>query len=626
MGGVAALGIAVACPTATAQTKVEAMASDATQKRYERKAALATMDIGLEASELELPVQYCKKVGKEMKCSPLANWRYTIDPVVEEAAAREIFDWIVTQRLDRILLQGDMVHMQTARTEHSIRVPHLAGFQFGVGEHESFRKTAEKWLDQRASRAVGSVLRKGVTARYKELPEQERGTFVANAAKGAGMPVEFVGKLMNSAYAFFVYLQRPTGTVTITEATRTIVRDGKKIEVKVWDTSVGLAANAKTLIYHYSTDTNRFEFYSELAGASGGGISSGRSFPTRPTSEDTYDLFKESVAVAIRAVGINLNTELKADDNFAIIFSADSVDGGNVGGDVGVIEDIRVDAPAVITRTIDGVKVEVGFVKAREVSLNCDERKPTQFELVSGESEVGDQLREHPWTGLMAGGGFEMASYTLTNFGGIAAKGGGAFKGLGIGLELDLGYAMNASFLSEVWLDLGGGLGFAAGGFDQLGDASPLLFKIQGGLAKRIYLASTGLFLSPGVQIGMLGMSATGTPSGGGSEMTHSVSSFVLTPGAQLGYNVSPNVQIVAHGGWAIPLTASGAVKVGDGDPEDVDAEADGGLRFGIIFDFHLPVVGPMARFYAKPSAVCREPREEEKAGEGGAGAGGDCR
>jgi hypothetical protein len=597
------------------QRKIKAVSADATQKRYERKAALAATDIGLDATQLELPVTYCRKAGDKTECSEIAKWRYTIDAKLEAAMAQELFDWIVTQRLDKILLNGDTATIQTGRTSKTVTVPHLAGFKFGEGTDVQFRDAAEDWLDKRAGRALGTVLEKGKVARYLELKDRERGTFMVDHAKAVGMPVEFVEKLMNSAFAFFVHVKRPDASVSISESTRTIIRKGKEIKVPVWNASVSIDASVVTLIYNYLPDTGRFALYSQLTGESGFGISTSKSYPTRPTSEDTIQLFQESMAVAMRAVGVNLNTQIKADDAFAIIFSADTVDGSDVGADVGIMEDIRVDAPATVTRTIDGLSVQVGLVKARDVSVNCDGRTPTRFELISGSSEQGDSVREVPWTGLMVETDFGVTGYTLTKFDSETAKGGGSFVGPTLGVDLDLGYATNTSALSEVWFDLGFGLGFGGEGFDQIDSASPLLVKLDVGFSKRIYLASSGVFLAPGAQFGFMAMSATGKPESAshGDDETHSASSITITPSMRLGYNVSSNFELVAEGGWALPMTASGSRAIGEEDPTDVDVEVDAGLRVGITLAFHLPVVGPMARLYSKPSSVCREPKDTEK-------------
>ena len=592
---------------ALAVEDVKTVTADSTQRRYERKAALALKDLGMQASRIEMPVEYCRESGKKVVCAKAGQWTFMIDGALETAASVEIFDWLITQRLDKIMIAGGEAELRTAGTQTRVEVPSIAGFQFGEGPYQAFRKASDMWVGQRVSGVVKKLLSAGLQARYHELPDQERATFIRSKAKELGLPAEFIGKLMNSAFAFFAYVDRVKGSVSIHEGKTKVVRNGKTIEVPSYSVTVTIGASVKVPIYNFDDKKESFVFYNEITGDSGFDVSSSKSFPTKPSRDQAVGLFKDSFLVAIRAVGISLNTELKHDDNFAIFFTADAVEGAEVNADVGVKEDIRIDAPALVTREVDGVRVNVGFVKARTVSINCSERGGSTFELVRGESEVGDLVREHPWTGLLVAGDFGITTYELTKWDSLSSKGGGQFKSVHLGVELDLGYSFNSTALSEFWFNLGGGFGFGADGFEALQDEEPVLFGFELGLNKRIYIASSGIYAAPGVQFGFMAMSATGkTPMD--EDLAHSVSSLSLTPDVKFGYNVSPDLELTAMLGWGIPLTAWGSAKVGDADSEEVDAEVAGGVRAVVGLSFHLPVVGPMARLYSKPSKVCDKP------------------
>lgn len=611
MPWLALLALLAVAPTASfAEDKIAKVTADESQKRSERKAALAVEDIGLQANAVTLKASICKPKGKKTVCADVAGgWKYRIGARLEANVAKEIMDWIVTQRLDKLSISGSKVRLTTANAEVEMTAPSVAGFSFDVGKHEEFKAAADKWLAAGAGKLVHDILAVGKDLRGKELKNQERGTFMATRAKQLGLPPVILEKLMNSAYAFFVYLDAPTGSATVTIGTKKVSRGGKIVEVPSYSGSVSLSSTARVSVLDYSEKDNKFIQYSELVGETGfGGVSSSRSFDHMPSPEELAPLFAESLMVSVKAVGINLNTILKDDENFALYFVADSVEDGIVSSDVGVMEDIRVDAPGMVSREVDGTKVTVGFMKARNVGMNCKGRLPTTFDLISGETEMGDQVREQAWTGLLVNGNAGLTNYELTSFAGDDAKGGGGFTAVSLGVQLDLGYAANSNALSEVWFEMGFGLGFGGDEFSVNGSPSPLLIKFDLGARKRLYLGSSALFLAPGLDFGFVGMSGTD------GELTTSVSSLALTPGVQLGYNVSPNVEITAVLGWALPLSTSGSTKFGDNDPVDWDAEVSAGLQFGLRLSFHSPVVGPLARLYAKPSTICRTMAAEAKA------------
>lgn len=603
---------AVAAPATPSEPppagKVSALAADETQQTYARKAALATTDIGLTRATIAAPVRTCTPRGRDLVCDGAGVWRYRVGPERERRVAEELYDWIITQRFDQIRVHGTTARLRTAQSETRVEVPQIAGFGYGEGSLSAFKTMVERWLGQRLGQAMGTVLSDAAQARYAELPDRERGAFIESHARSLGMPVEIVDRLMRSAFAFFVHVDISSPGVSIVRTTRTVTRNGKSREVPDWQVSVSVAVDAQVLIYSYDPETDAFALYRLLNQGSGGAISSSKSFARRPSQRETEALFEDSLMTATRAAGVALNTSLKADENFAIVFVADAVDGSQLDGDVGVVEDIRVDAPAIVTRNVDGVDVQVGFVKARRVSHNCTERAPSQFELVGGTSEPGDRVREHPWTGLLGRASFGTTQYSLARFGGREARGGGTFAGPRVGAELDLGFAANAPALSEIWLDLdiGFGVSLEEKGFEALSGAQPSMLSLDAGLSRRVYLASSGLYLAPAVDVGVISMSASGNEADE-DDITHSITAFAVTPELRLGFNLSPDIELVGQAGWTLPLGAGGSRTVGEGEPEDVSVQVEGGLRAGVMVSFHLPVVGPMARLYAKPSSVCRQ-------------------
>jgi hypothetical protein len=254
-----------------------------------------------------------------------------------------------------------------------------------------------------------------LTPAISRFPERQE-TFITTKAKELGIPVEIAQKLMSSAYVFAVYyepesaksLDLPGGAEVSITPKEVMTPQGKKI---VYSTSIDIPSRLTLIIYRFDPDQKKFVLYSQkpLTGKSGGGTGEDHTYESYPDQSSTAGLFAKSIVMSARAAGISVSTTLKEDDNFAIFATVDRVKGRKIMSEIGVLEDLRVDAPYIVRRKINNKFKGIGFVKARRVAVNCykfitcpegnkqcleaksaESNKFSTFELVKGKAEFKD--------------------------------------------------------------------------------------------------------------------------------------------------------------------------------------------------------------------------------------------
>ncbi len=595
--------LAVTVSTFGAEKVMETM-SDETQKKYERKAVMGLDDLGFSQNRLRVPIQYCDATGKQEVCS---LWSFTVDiPLdrkVKEEAADIFYGWTITNRFDKIIVGEGKARIETRGSSQVVDASAIPNFTSGTGSFSSFKSRLESYLNGDLKNVVSQLLSGSVQKRYLELPEREQETFMTTKAKEIGVPVEFIRKLMNSSYVFATHIEKIDGSGKITKKMNTVPLT--KIKYPSWEISFDLPITARFLIYRYDIEKDQFVMYKELRGNSGigTGLFDSEDMKLLPNHQQAMKAFNNTFKTSMKAAAINANYELKKDDNFAIFAPVMAVDGSSLDAEIGVMEDIRVDHPMEVFQNIDGKMVSKGYAKARDVFKNCGEEVGnSRFGLIKGDAEEYDLMREYPWTGLFfhIGGGMNGRE--------IAAKEGsddqvlgGSFGmfGLNLGVDLDLGYAFNSSMFSEFWLGLYGS--FAFGGDDTAAVEAPIFFGGGIELSRRFYLGFGGMFIAPFAQIGY----EAGSAAGKGINEDVSLGAVFFTPGAHIGFTLTPGFEIIAKGGWNLPFAEK--IEGADSGFDYTESnEMKGGLNASINFQFHLPIVGPMSKFYSKPSKACK--------------------
>ena len=573
--------------------------SDETQKSYERKAVMGFGDIGFMQDSVRIPMRYCEINEKgEGRCIP---WSFTINYPLDNneklKAAKIFYQWTITNRFDKVILGDNEAFMRTKGGEVRIDLGgNIPTFRAGTSNLVSFRRRLEQYLNTDVKNVFGGLLDASAEQRYSELSEKEQETFMVTKAKELGLSAAFVKNLLNSSYVFAAHVAPIGGAGKVIRSKHKSVVTG--LYYDSFDVEIELSVNVIFMIYRYNYEKKRFEHYGDIVGHSGAiSGSTDTALQIIPTPSQVMSVFNDVFQTAIKAASVNANYELKKDDNFAIFMPVKNSDGKKIESEFGVMEDIRIDHPFEILETVDGKTQRKGFARARDVAVNCkDGAAPTIIKVTNGDAEEGDQLREYPWTGLYFNLGFDTNSVKIIgNNSDDDAGNMFASPGLHLGADVDLGYVMNRPALSEFYfrafLDLNFGLNSESENVD-----ADLLSWFGGGIgiAKRFYTGGAGFFIAPA-----LDASYHGTLND-----DWDFQRFAVTPQLHFGFSATPGFDFIIKAGWN-----AGFLTKAEYSEKDISARYSGfvhGLYASLDFNFHLPIVGAMAKMYTPASNACR--------------------
>lgn len=590
------------CLELSAVADPSVMKSDETQKKYERKAVMGLSDIGFMQNSISIPMKLCRSDKNGYRCSP---WNFTVNYPLsydqKQKAAGTFYDWTITNRFDKIIMQKNQAKMITRNDESTVETGEfIPYFTSGTDSLDGFKNRLENYLNSSVKESLGVLLDQTVNQRYRELPEKEQETFMVTKAKELGVTADFVRTLINSSYVFAAHVQHIKGAGRVVRKTKETL-DGRK--VYYYEIEFDIPVNVTFLIYNYNGEQKKFTLYKKLVAVSGMVSGSTSSFSIIPTHSQVMAVFKDTFQTAIKAAAINANYQLKKDDNFALYMPVNAVDGSKIETDFGVMEDIRVDAPFTIMEMVDGKMQKKGYARARNVAVNCspDYNKPTIMKITNGNAEQADLLREYPWTGLFFNLGFGMNSTKVTGKG-LFGDVGNMFlmPSFHLGASIDLGYSTNTAFLSEFYLDIYFKMNFGVHDYGSSG--LPYWFAGGLGFSRKIYVGAGGFYIAPALLIDY---------GGGYTTKDLEMQQVTLNPQLHFGFSVSPSFDIVIKGGWNVGFIT----KMKDGSTgADLSNNYDllaMGLTATIDFNFHLPIVGAMAKLYTKPSNVCKTKKKK---------------
>ena len=401
-----------------ATDKAERMATDASVSTYERKAVINFAQVWIEDARVELPVTRCtirkKKVEKEVenddgeketkvevkktkKCTSGGTWRAEMTEGWVQRNAAQHANVLVTPRFDQILVGPSQLRLITPTSDSAADID-LFTYRpnYEVGNYRSFKREMLKSLN-----LLAPALREAQTvinsARYQELPDQEKGTFMAEQAKSAGIPLSVFERLSASTYAFAIYIPRVTGSI---EVTKTIDTD-KSVSHSI---SVDAPLDTKIIVFRFEGDSFSIDLERRYGRGFGGALgrqmagSASTSTAFEPTRRDAQSLFQAAFNRSLSDSYIDLGNALKADRRFALQAPL------GLGPDgftfpLGVKDGIRARHPFRIYRTIDGKEKAVGRVRVNSVLNNCTEAKPSVLTRRGGSIEEFDLAVEEPYGG-----------------------------------------------------------------------------------------------------------------------------------------------------------------------------------------------------------------------------------
>ncbi len=570
----------------------ELLADDDTVKRHERKVLLQLTDIGVTKREFHFDVTYCGH--KAPKCHKKGAWVYKIGQSLEDEMSNVLLTRLSGKRYDALKIKDKKIAIETIFEKLEIDSD-IDNFMFDVGNGDDFIAKAEAYLNKSIAPLMLRLLDKAKDARYQELPDKEKETFLATIAKEESVPIKFIKSLMSSAYVFTLHMDSLTGNVSVDQEEK---KDSQGRHYMVYDTTVKVNTNVNLLIFNFNPNLKKFEFYSKVAGRSGS-VYASADFDHYPDFGNTVSLFNKAVRLSAKASGLAANTNLKDDDNFAIFATVDQLDGNKIESRIGDVEDLRIDAPYNLYQQQDGKRVLVGWVKARSVATEQTYKEDignysSKFDLIQGEAEISDSMREHPWTGIFWYAGLANSTVTLTELDGQSATGGGAYNALNLGAKLDLGYVFNSASQTEKWLEFNSSFGF--GGEDlktNIGNfQGTMAVSASIDLVKRSYMGSSGAYW--GYKYGIGYSSLSGSRVLDAENLT--VSSYGLNLGLQAGYQTSADRSYYINVNYMLPL-ASGASLGPTDNPVNFDASLSPTLNLTVGATFHLRSVGSLAGF-----------------------------
>ena len=458
-----------------------------TQKRYERKAILSAQELVRIRSKIRVRAVLCPK-GK-LLCITVGDWKFRPDRNLKNLIVRTLLEWVVTQRFDKIIFGKGKVTLLTARSKIE-------------KDTEFYRplyiKDERKFINKNFAPIVGSLLRDSLEIRYKELPYEEQELFINTKAKELGIPAEVIESLMNSSFLFSFDIEKIDLYFLFH---RTRVKKGKK-KVDIYTTSITAKTLIQLRIYKFDPVKNKYFFYKRLKGQ--GTVTHSESFPFLPvTLLHIEHIVKKLIVLSAKASAIDLSMKLKKDDNFAIFSVVKNRDKFRVFSEVGVLEDLRIDAPFIIFRYIDGSKRRIGLLKVRKVADNCKKPRDSTFALIKGKAEEGDLIRELPWSGVFLDLAYRRLKVEILQD--EIWSGFINMNSLSIGMKSDLGFITNSPSLSEVWLSFDLFLDFGSikvyNGEIKEDFSDNFGFGGDLKLGKRFYILNTGVYLEPSLGI-----------------------------------------------------------------------------------------------------------------------------
>ena len=603
----------------------------------QRQVVMGFSDMGLETRQFSFPVTFCDDTKKKKSkfdsymdaiknpsmdnikgaaeaatCGnpvPLFTWNVSISDEFANDVMLENYPFLISARYDRMVINDKQSVINTAAKDVTVPLSTLTSFSYDSGSLEDYEKRLLAYLNEVVAPNMTKILDESSHARFSEMSSKEAGTFMTTKAKDLGMDEDSYNALMNTGYAFGLYLPKVEGGATITKKKLSVLG----VEAISYEVSLTAPLDTVALVMEWDSNIKQFKTYkiinskskslADFAGKMASGMASSSRL-TQPTKEQGQEVFDEVFKTSFKDSVMAINTRLKRDRRFAIQAAVQSVTGDTMVLPVGVQEDIKIDNPMKIVRIIEGEEKQIGFIKIRNSGMNClrapdsVKRTVTTAESIIGDNvEMADLAVEHAWTGafLTGSSGVDTATYTI----GENTEEYGAPMYLNLGFSGDLGYITNTSALSEVWLNIGVGAGFSSTNDDTLNSSSAIAMSIGG--EKRHYVGS-GVYLGYGVDFNLDTQSYS---SKANEENTLKFTSVNVLPKFKAGYLASPDLEFFANVGVGVPLTNTAELDLGGITSDVEDVKRSVGLSLYVGMSYHMDFAGPFAKMAKKPSLEC---------------------
>ena len=528
--------------TSLAQDKADQLAADDSVAVSSRNAIINFGQVWIQDANVTLPVNFCTRTIKQVetedgetkeesntKCYDSTEWRAEMTEAWVQRQAAKHANVLVTPRYDQLFITPSGLKLITPTSDMNVDLDLISNPPpYVLPSYRAFKENLLRTLNELApaiARAQG-VLN---SERYLELPDRERGTFMAEQAKSAGIPLSVFERLTQSTYAFTVYIPRVSGSITVTK----VVEEG---EATYYSTDLEAPLNTKLIVFRFDgeqfnidLETRYGRSFGSRLGQSLAGRSNSRS-SSPPTISDAQGLFRRTFNASLRDSYITIGNELKKDRRFALTAP---ISEGPTGFTmpIGRKEGIRARHPFRIYRTVDGKERPMGRVRIDTIGDNCTEAKPSALTRRGGSIEDFDLAVEEPYGGSYWG------------LGGGASTLPPNLKTRGVQLNAhyisDLAYVSNSTGLNDWYLYVSG----AIGGYSN----SVAMAEGTLGFERRYFLPNSPLYLGIQPRIGFQGWFESDD-----REARIVTGDLLATLGFDIG--LSSNIQVYAGIRGGIPL------------------------------------------------------------------------
>ena len=597
-----------------AEIKFEQLSADKSMKASEREIIMTIPKLGMSSYKYKFDILFCpaSSENSKPKCLNLKPLTGNVSPKLIDKILDKDINQLVSKRYDILKILDNNAEITTATKIIRFPLQKNLQFRFSTGSKYRFDNEMSKYL-KRVAKTVQTGLNNSAKTRRNELSDKDEVSSIRLSGKSKALSISEAEHLKNTGYAFSLYYGKLRGQIIIKEL---IVKTSKGTN-RIYNTSFYFKDSYNLNVYKFHN--GKYTLYTHFTVKSRFGSRLYKD--SMPSHSDLYDKLIENFSSKTKEAMITLNTLLKEDRNFKIISPLINVDGNDAEMKKGCQEDIRIDHPFMIERTVNNKSKILGFMKVRKSGINCqskplEKRENSIVTAITGNIEDGDLLLEHPWTGVFGviQGGVNSSSFQLSD----QDIQGGNFSYLAFSIRGDLGYIMNSSFLSEIWFEIGAGYGL--GDDLNLTDFKDKTYSNQGfllinlALAKRFYLGSLGIYSDFG-----LGLNYEASSYKFDSENSFGLSSLVADPFLRLGYNFSPNVELFGKVGYSVPIFTTllaisenedkTPVSLKDAD-ENGNLSATSSVNFSFGLAIHTNFTGVFTKIFSNPpSSVCKVTR-----------------
>jgi len=425
-----------------AESKSKALSADESLKVSGRQAIFLIDKVGMKDTNISKDIIYYP-YAKKAKPYSLGSINVHINSNSLNKSLYINKEYLITKRYDIITLNSNKIVLKTPTKEVVAKTNSLKSFNINDGINlDSYTIRVKNYLSSSLAPITKIILKKSLDARYENLDEKEKATFMSSIAKSSSIPFDIASSLFNSSYVFSLYQDSLSSSVYVTQDQHTDMK-GRVYYTYTINFSIDKASYTLAL---FEFKDFKYKHYRDFNASSA--TSTSKRYKRRPTLSQIKSFVKGSYSSMLQAMLkqalIDLSIAIKEDNNFvisSIVTEVNSMINSTI--NIGVQEDIRVDQPFKFVRDIDGELQIIGSGKVKKLGNNClklkDEDKTySKVRILYGNIEEYDKAIEIPYSGVFS-------TYYFTQDPTVIADNWGGYKPtwFNFGIGKDKGFLEN---------------------------------------------------------------------------------------------------------------------------------------------------------------------------------------